>query len=142
MCKHTVHSVQQYAQNVCKFEKQTIYWVARAFPSLLPPPWQADGRDRQARFGDRIWILMPFMHSEDVEDQRTCVKEFERLRDEAAALGAEDAAKQFAIYAEFATKHLNVVEHWRRFPHRNVLLGRESTPEELAGLADGTIAAF
>ena len=42
----------------------------------------------------------------------------------------------------FATLHREVVQRWGRFPHRNELLGRESTPEEGAGIAAGTIPHF
>jgi uncharacterized protein (DUF924 family) len=35
-----------------------------------------------------------------------------------------------------------IIAKWGRFPHRNALLGRASTPEEAAGLADGSIKAF
>ena len=42
----------------------------------------------------------------------------------------------------YSAKHLEVIEKWGRFPHRNAILGRENTPEEAKGLAEGTIAKF
>jgi uncharacterized protein (DUF924 family) len=38
--------------------------------------------------------------------------------------------------------HLELIEKWGRFPHRNAALGRESTPDEAQGLADGSIRGF
>lgn len=49
------------------------------------------------------------------------------------------AAKQWRDIRKFACGHRDVVAKWGRFPHRNVILGREFTPEEEAGLADGSI---
>lgn len=40
---------------------------------------------------------------------------------------------------KYAVSHRDVVEKWGRFPHRNAILSRESTPEEAAGIAAGTI---
>ncbi len=68
----------------------------------------------------RMFLYMPFMHSEDVKDQRRSVELFERL---AAADDGTDVT-------EFAERHREIVERFGRFPHRNALLGRETTPEE------------
>lgn len=63
--------------------------------------------------------------------------------DELAAVTKTDpesaAAKFWADIKRFAEAHMKVVERWGRFPHRNALLGRTSTPEEEAGLQDGSI---
>lgn len=40
---------------------------------------------------------------------------------------------------KYAISHRDVVERWGRFPHRNAILSRPSTPEEAAGIAAGTI---
>ena len=44
--------------------------------------------------------------------------------------------------ASYSQRHVDVVEKWGRFPHRNEILGRESTEAEAAGLADGSIEGF
>jgi len=66
------------------------------------------------------FLYLPFMHSESREDQRRAVALF-------AAAGLEDALR-------WARHHQAIIERFGRFPHRNALLGRESTPEELAFL--------
>ncbi len=61
---------------------------------------------------------------------------------EAAGPAAAPAAQFMASAHGFSIKHRDVVAAWGRFPHRNAILGRDSTPEELAGLADGSIHKF
>jgi uncharacterized protein (DUF924 family) len=73
----------------------------------------------------RIFVYMPLMHSEILADQEQCVALFE-------ALAAESSLAQGSL--DFAIKHRAVVERFGRFPHRNEILGRKSTDEELAFL--------
>ncbi|CAN5179232.1 DUF924 family protein [soil metagenome] len=76
--------------------------------------------DRELPAFQRMFLYMPFMHSEDVETQRRSVELFERL-------AAEDGAPDLTSYA---VGHRDIVERFGRFPHRNAILGRETTPEE------------
>ncbi len=76
-------------------------------------------------------LLMPFMHAEDAALQRRCVDGFVALRDAATD---EAVRAHLANCAVFADKHRVIVERFGRFPHRNAILGRTSTPEELAFL--------
>lgn len=65
------------------------------------------------------------------------------IEDELAALSQQEpdsaAAKSWAEILPFAEGHRDVVKRWGRFPHRNAMLGRQSTPEEESGLQDGSI---
>jgi uncharacterized protein (DUF924 family) len=81
---------------------------------------QAIGKDLRAFF------YLPFMHSEDLEDQLYCVELCRKL-------GNEDNLK----YAEI---HADVIRRFGRFPHRNPVLGRETTPQEQAFLDSGGFA--
>ena len=76
--------------------------------------------DRELPPFQRVFVYMPFMHSESVEDQRRSVELFRRL---AERPGAPDLTS-------YAVGHMEIVERFGRFPHRNVILGRETTPEE------------
>ena len=73
----------------------------------------------------RIFVYMPLMHSEVLADQKECVSLFE-------ALAAESSVAKDSL--DFAVKHLAIVERFGRFPHRNEILGRQSTDEEIAFL--------
>lgn len=71
----------------------------------------------------RRFVYLPFEHSEHINDQRRSVELFEKIKND-DPLGYE-----------YAVKHLEVIEEYGRFPHRNKILGRENTAEEEAYLA-------
>ena len=77
-----------------------------------------------------VFVYMPFEHSEQLADQKQSVSLFKALFDTVSS--AE--AKLFKNYLNFAEQHLSIIQVFSRFPHRNKILGRESTKEELAFL--------
>ncbi|MEZ4717394.1 MAG: DUF924 family protein [Caldilineaceae bacterium] len=80
---------------------------------------------------ERQFLYMPLMHAEDVAAQQECL----RLHTLAEEVGP---AQEMAIAAiPFAEQHLEIIRRFGRFPHRNVALGRTSTPDEAAFMADG-----
>jgi uncharacterized protein (DUF924 family) len=76
--------------------------LAHSFDRGLPPV-------------QRTFVYLPFEHSENIADQRQSLKLFEQL-------GANQ---------DYAQRHHDIIARFGRFPHRNVILGRESTPEEI-----------
>jgi uncharacterized protein (DUF924 family) len=76
--------------------------------------------DRELPAFQRMFLYMPYMHSENAEDQRRSVGMFGRLAEEP---GAPDVTS-------YAVGHKEIVERFGRFPHRNAILGRRTTPEE------------
>jgi uncharacterized protein (DUF924 family) len=86
----------------------------------------AAGDDRALAFAERDFLYMPFMHAEDVAEQDRCVELFSRFRDELS--GELRAAVEHSL--SFAVRHRDIVARFGRFPHRNAVLGRASTPEE------------
>ena len=79
----------------------------------------------------RIFCYLPLEHAEDAAMQARSVALFAALRD------AADAQPKafFDGTLEYARKHQDVIARFGRFAHRNAVLGRASTPEELAYLA-------
>ncbi len=75
------------------------------------------GSDSEMIKVQRAFVYMPFMHSEDLSDQEYGVTLF-------AALGDENNL-------DFAIRHRDIIEQFGRFPHRNEVLGRVSTAEEI-----------
>jgi uncharacterized protein (DUF924 family) len=73
--------------------------------------------DQRLNDVERQFCYLPFEHAEDVEAQRTCIQLFR-------ALGNADLLL-------WAQKHYDIVARFGRFPHRNALLGRASTAEEI-----------
>ena len=78
----------------------------------------------------RIFACLPLEHSESLEHQDRCVAHTQALRDQASP--AERAT--FDGYADYAERHREIIRRFGRFPHRNAVLGRTSTPEEIAFL--------
>ncbi|GAB4525207.1 MAG: DUF924 family protein [Pleurocapsa sp.] len=78
----------------------------------------AIARDYQQSFTSeqQVFLYMPLMHSEEQNEQALCVQLFTKL-------GKEDNLK-------FALKHQEIIDRFGRFPHRNQILERESTPAE------------
>jgi uncharacterized protein (DUF924 family) len=87
--------------------------LARGFDRHVPPAW-------------RLFFYLPFEHSEILADQR-------RALDLILAIppvpGRPGDGKMTRL-------HLEIIERFGRFPHRNAILGRPSTPEELAFLTE------
>ena len=91
------------------------------------------GQDRSLHPVERVFLYMPLQHAEDLGLQRRSVERFESL-----AAEVDDAWRdRFTENAHYARLHHDIVERFGRFPHRNRVLGRESTEEELSYLADG-----
>ncbi len=90
------------------------------------------GHDRALRPLERVFFYMPLEHSEERALQARNVTLFEALAsDVAAEPGVDDARKRsFDNYLDFAIRHRDVVDRFGRFPHRNTILGRSSSPEE------------
>jgi uncharacterized protein (DUF924 family) len=80
------------------------------------------GMDEQLNFAERQFFYMPLMHAEDRDLQALSLERFEAL------LAAAEAV------VDFASGHRRLVYRFGRFPHRNRLLGRASSPEEDAFL--------
>jgi len=91
----------------------TKQWIGQGFHHKLTPP--------RAR-----WLIMPFEHAEDLDAQHRGVALFQTM-------GLSDMAY-------WAQVHLDIIARFGRFPHRNAVLGRPSTPEEMAFLKAGGFA--
>lgn len=83
------------------------------------------GLDQQLTPLQRWFVYMPFEHAEDGGMQERAITLF-------TALAGLDATFKGAL--DFAERHRGVIARFGRFPHRNIILGRASTPEEMAFL--------
>ncbi len=110
-----------------QFSRNMFRGSPRAFASdpqarRLASEAVARGLDRDLGPEERLFLYLPFEHSEDREDQARAV-------DLISKLGNDD----WTIYAE---AHRKIIDRFGRFPHRNAVLGRPSTPDELELLKD------
>jgi uncharacterized protein (DUF924 family) len=78
------------------------------------------GLDRLLRGDERLFLYLPFEHCEDARMQARSVELMARLGNSG--------------WHQYALAHKEIIDRFGRFPHRNVALGRASTPEELAFL--------
>ncbi|CDW86868.1 membrane protein [Stylonychia lemnae] len=86
---------------------------------------------------EKVFILLPFEHSENLDDQQTCYYNLKLLADNIVKDGYYDAEVAMNMMIKYSYQHLKVIEEFGRFPHRNEVLGRQSTPNELEYLKDG-----
>jgi uncharacterized protein (DUF924 family) len=94
--------------------------VGRGFDEILEPL-------------EAIFLYLPLEHSEDIRDQHSCVELFRSLEDRAS----EEQVEILENCTAYAERHCAVIERFGRFPHRNEILSRESSQEELDYLASG-----
>ena len=83
----------------------------------------ARGWHRRLGKRERQFLYMPLMHSEAIADQQLSLRMFAQLGD--------------MSITRFARAHYRMVVRFGRFPHRNAVLGRKSTPTELRAVAAG-----
>ncbi len=90
------------------------------------------GQDRELEPCERTFFYMPLEHAEDAEAQALCVRKFREVAADAPAPWRDI----FERNVDYANQHKEIVDRFGRFPHRNAVLGRASTPDEDAYLAD------
>jgi len=88
--------------------------------------------DSALRPEERLFLVMPLMHAEDLRAQERLVVEMDRLQ-----LASPPVLRPlFDAGVEQSRKYRDIIARFGRFPHRNAILGRASTPEELEFLRD------
>jgi len=87
--------------------------MAKGFDAMVPPTW-------------RKFFYMPLHHSENADDQRRAIELMQAVPNDPAR----------ADNIRYAGRYLDIIERFGRFPHRNAVLGRVSTPEEIAFLEE------
>lgn len=90
----------------------------------------AKNYDSSLRFIEKVFYYMPLEHSENLDNQSQCVELFQKLLFEVP----EGLKNEFQDSLQFAERHKEIIERFRRFPHRNKALNRISSAEELAFL--------
>lgn len=113
--------LDQFSRNMFRGSAKSFACDAKALD--LAERVIAAGSDSALSDDERYFLYMPFMHSEDLEDQERCIALFEDL-------GSENGVK-------YAKLHRDVIAEFGRFPHRNAVLGRETTDAEQAWLDAG-----
>lgn len=121
--------LDQFTRNSFRGQPKSFAGDARAL--AVAQQGIALGHDQQVPPTARIFCYLPLEHAEDAALQAQSVALFQRLADEAAP----EQQAFFAGTLDYARKHEDVIRQFGRFPHRNAIVGRESTPAEKDYLA-------
>ncbi len=116
--------LDQFARNMFRGSPRT--YAADPLARAAAERAIARGFDRRFALPERLFFYLPFMHAEDLADQERCIA---LLRD----AGEVDWMKD-------AQEHADIIRRFGRFPHRNGVLGRTTTPDEQAFLDAGGFA--
>jgi uncharacterized protein (DUF924 family) len=125
-----VVALDQFPRNLFRGDGRAFIHDARA--RHLSRRIVAHGAIDEYCLVERVFLLLPFEHSERLADQDFSVAEYLLLTHEAP----EAQRDIYARFLDYAEKHRMLIRRFGRFPHRNADLGRESTPEEAAFLAE------
>lgn len=121
--------LDQCSRNLFRGSGQAFAWDAQAL--ALAKALCTSGGDQALPALARLFVYLPFEHSEALEDQDLAISLLQKLQTQAPA-GLEAAMASFVNYA---FQHREVIARFGRFPHRNARLNRASTPEELEFLS-------
>ncbi|KKJ01104.1 DUF924 family protein [Prochlorothrix hollandica] len=118
-CLALIVVLDQFPRNL--FRHQPAAFATDAQARAVAEWGVQQGWDRSLLPVQRWFFYLPWEHSEDLADQDRAVALFTQLEGDTAS----------ASPIAYAQKHRAVIQRFGRFPHRNPILNRESTPEEI-----------
>ncbi len=121
--------LDQFPRNMYRGTARSFAYDAAALKlavAMVDQAW-----DQALRPIYRVFAYLPFEHSEDMAMQEKSLMLYDNLRNTVD----EEERQMFDEYYQFAYKHFEFIARFGRYPHRNKILGRESTAEELAFLS-------
>ena len=133
--------LDQCSRNCFRDSQKDIYthydriarWVLRALMAR-----ELDTHDRYRDFPAwRMWFYMPLTHSESLHDHEKFGEKLVEMRKSMEAKGDGDAVAYVDIVLGFEKRHRVIIEKFGRYPHRNIMMERESTNEERDYLQNG-----
>ncbi|MBI3617487.1 MAG: DUF924 domain-containing protein [Candidatus Omnitrophica bacterium] len=105
-------------------------YMADALARELALQLTSGQKERTLSLIERVFIYMPLMHAEDLESQKLSVQCFAGLVEESKKKNP-DNTHYYRYSLDYANRHRAIIERFGRFPHRDKILGRASTPEEV-----------
>lgn len=113
--------LDQFTRNIHRGRPEAFAFDTKAQQVVVDGLERGDERDLPEE--QRPFLYMPLMHAEDLELQNRGVALFEALH-------------HGGSFARYARQHRDIIQRFGRFPHRNAVLGRDSTAEERAFLEE------
>ena len=120
--------LDQFPHHIHRDTADAFAQDAKALALCLAP--LATGEDKSLTLVERVFLYLPLEHAESIAMQDLAVAQYQQLVDEASI--SERAL--FENFLDYAHKHRAVVLRFGRFPHRNALLDRPSSADEIAFL--------
>jgi len=117
--------LDQFTRNIFRGTPRAFAGDAQAL--AIATQLVTSGRDKNLDPWQRWFAYLPFEHAESLLEQERAVALY-------AALRREAQGEAFGSAYDYAVKHRDIVARFGRFPHRNAILGRASTAEEIAFL--------
>lgn len=117
-CLALIILLDQFPRNMFRGQPQAFATDPQAL--IYAKYTVAQGFDKELLPIQRQFIYLPFEHSENLANQHQCIELFSTLKD----------YPECASCIDYAHRHFKVIETFGRFPHRNEILGRKTTPEE------------
>lgn len=122
--------LDQITRNIYRDQPEMYFGDARALKAL--DRLLAAGTDQSLPPQQRLFAYMPLMHAESAHRQQQSLAQFKKLTE-----GATEATRGFFSTAyDFAVQHAEIIRRFGRFPHRNSILERTSTAEEMEFLLE------
>ena len=118
-------ALDQFPRNMYRGTKAAFAWDALSLATAKR--LVARNHDLKIAQERRAFVYMPYMHSEELADQDSCVALVDQRLDDSNTL-------------HHAREHRKVIDRFGRFPHRNEILGRTSTAQETKFLESGGYA--
>lgn len=115
--------LDQFSRNIFRGDPRSFATdpLARAQAQAL-----LNHENAQLKLAEKVFLYLPFEHSENIDDQKISVSLFRHLHQ----IAPTDLHQHTAAFLEYALRHFEIIERFGRFPHRNKILDRVSTPEE------------
>ena len=121
--------LDQFTRNIYRGQLRAFAFDSIALQMVLEGLEREE--DRQLRPVERVFYYLPLEHSEKLENQNRSVDLYQALADEVP----DDWQEAFDGFLDYAIRHQVIIERFGRFPHRNAILGRSSTPAEIEFLS-------
>jgi len=123
--------LDQFPRNIYRNTTRAFYYDAAALDLAVKIIDESSNLDLHPI--EQSFLFLPLEHSETIDDQTRAVRLYQTLTTQSSGTYLESAKSAL----DYAKRHYDIIRRFGRFPHRNAILGRESTEAEIKFLAAG-----
>ena len=116
--------LDQFPRNI--YRNSALAFASDAKALALAEGGLAAGMRRELGWIETLFFALPLQHAEDLARQKRCLA----IGQELALEGPAELKQFLRMGVDYARRHLDVIARFGRFPHRNAVLGRQTTAEE------------